>query len=248
MHAAEHLAVTTPFLGYSLFSGSLEAMPFSEKLLIATINQYSFCLARRDPVFKNILQHVDILLPDGIAITLSARFLSGSRIPKLAGSDAHQGLLERLNREKGSCFYVGSTETTLLRIKNRLAREFPEVRAGFYAPPFSSVFSEQESKAMIDAVNAFHPDVLFLGMTAPKQEKWAFRYRSEVNARIICCIGAVFDFYAGTTPRPGKLWISLGLEWLGRLLQEPRRLWKRYLYYGPIFIACMITEKWKTLF
>jgi N-acetylglucosaminyldiphosphoundecaprenol N-acetyl-beta-D-mannosaminyltransferase len=73
-------------------------------------------------------------------------------------------------------------------------------------------------------------------MTAPKQEKWAHQNRAQLNTKMICCIGAVFDFYACTTKRPSKVWINLGFEWLGRLISEPKRLWKRYLYFGPIFL------------
>jgi N-acetylglucosaminyldiphosphoundecaprenol N-acetyl-beta-D-mannosaminyltransferase len=99
---------------------------------------------------------------------------------------------------------------------------------------------------MIDAVNEINPDALFIGMTAPKQEKWAIRHRNEINAKCICAIGAVFDFYAGTVKRPGKIWINLGLEWLGRMITEPMRLYKRYLIYGPIFAYRLVQQKLKT--
>jgi hypothetical protein len=98
---------------------------------------------------------------------------------------------------------------------------------------------------MLAAVNAVSPDVLFIGMTAPKQEKWAFEHKGFLQAQTICSIGAVFDFYAGTVKRPSAFWISLRLEWLIRLIKEPRRMWKRYLYYGPVFIAYILQKKVK---
>lgn len=101
---------------------------------------------------------------------------------------------------------------------------------------------------MIDEINVFMPDVLFIGMTAPKQEKWAHEHKTLLDARIICSIGAVFDFYAGTVVRPNKIWINLGLEWFVRLLKEPKRMWKRYLFYGPVFIKLMLKEKIKNVF
>jgi N-acetylglucosaminyldiphosphoundecaprenol N-acetyl-beta-D-mannosaminyltransferase len=79
-------------------------------------------------------------------------------------------------------------------------------------------------------------------MTAPKQEKWVFEHKKKLNAKVICSIGAVFDFYAGTVKRPNKIWRNLGLEWLGRLLREPKRMWKRYLYYGPIFLYYVFSK------
>ena len=95
----------------------------------------------------------------------------------------------------------------------------------------------------INIVNEFKPNVLFIGMTAPKQEKWAYEHKDKLHAHIICTVGAVFDFYAGTVKRPHKIWIKLGLEWLGRLVKEPKRLYKRYLYYGPIFTYRLLYEK-----
>jgi N-acetylglucosaminyldiphosphoundecaprenol N-acetyl-beta-D-mannosaminyltransferase len=95
---------------------------------------------------------------------------------------------------------------------------------------------------MIEAVNAFQPDVLFIGMTAPKQEKWAFANKEFLQAPVICSIGAVFDFYAGTVKRPSKAWIRCGLEWLVRFAKEPKRMWIRYGYYGPIFLKYMLFE------
>lgn len=236
---------TTPFLAYNLFSGSLDELISSEKILVNTINQYSFCIAEQDPAFKKALMGGEILLPDGVAITASVQLLSGKRIKKIAGADLHQYLLNYLNDKAGKCFYLGASEATLQSIKSRLQKEYPAIEAGFYSPPFKASFSDEESAEMIQAVNAFQPEIVFIGMTAPKQEKWAFKFYSSLDSRITCSIGAVFDFYAGSVKRPHKIWISLGLEWLGRLIREPKRLWKRYLYYGPIFVFGIFLEKIK---
>ena len=96
---------------------------------------------------------------------------------------------------------------------------------------------------MISAVNEFKPDVLFVGMTAPKQEKWNDENKDKLEANVICSIGAVFDFYAGTITRPGKVWIKLGLEWFIRLLKEPKRMSKRYIYYGAPFVWMIISRR-----
>ena len=82
-------------------------------------------------------------------------------------------------------------------------------------------------------------------MTAPKQEKWAYSNKTRIDAQLICSIGAVFDFYAGTVQRPSDVWIDLSLEWLGRLVKEPKRMWKRYLYYGPVFFYYLVNQKFK---
>jgi N-acetylglucosaminyldiphosphoundecaprenol N-acetyl-beta-D-mannosaminyltransferase len=93
---------------------------------------------------------------------------------------------------------------------------------------------------MLEAIRKFSPDVLFVGMTAPKQEKWVEACRGSIRAGVVCSIGAVFDFYAGTVKRPSAFWIRLNLEWFIRLLNEPRRLWKRYLIYSPLFFIDMM--------
>jgi N-acetylglucosaminyldiphosphoundecaprenol N-acetyl-beta-D-mannosaminyltransferase len=98
---------------------------------------------------------------------------------------------------------------------------------------------------MIAAIKVFKPDVLFVGMTAPKQETWAYEHYDEIDAKMICSIGAVFDFFAGTVKRPSKFWIKLGLEWFIRLVKEPKRMSRRYLYYGPIFVILMMKQKFR---
>ncbi len=231
---------TISTLGYPVFDGKLESLPSNKKIIVNTINQYSYCIAEEDMVFKKSLKESDILLPDGVGIVLAAKLLSNKKIKKIAGADLHFFLLEKLNAESGSCFYMGSSMDTLNKIKSRISEEYPNIKVGFYSPPYKSEFSDSDNEEMIDAVNAFAPDVLFIGMTAPKQEKWASKFGDQLDARVICSIGAVFDFYAGTVKRPSEIWQRLGLEWLGRLIKEPRRMFRRYIYYGFVFLTYLI--------
>lgn len=232
-----------PLFQYKIYSDSLFNLPKRRKLVINTINQYSFCVAEKDPDFKNALVQSDILLPDGIAIVASVRLLEGEKIKKIAGADIFKFLMVDLNKKGGKCFFLGSSNPTLEKIKDKLSRHYPNVKAGFYSPPYKPVFSKEDSEGMLNAVNEFQPDVLFVGMTAPKQEKWVHEHKGSLDAGIVCAIGAVFDFYAGTMARPKSFWIDLGLEWLIRLYKEPRRLWKRYLYYGPVFVFHILKLK-----
>lgn len=231
-----------------LFTKTLDELPHKSTLLVNTVNQYSYCMALDDNAFMESLQHSDVLLPDGIAVVAATRLLTGKKIKKIAGADLHQHLLTDLNKKGGRCFYLGASDHTLEIIKNRMAVDYPNVKVETYAPPFKKHFSAEDNTRMIEAVNAFKPDVLFIGMTAPKQEKWAYKHKDKLNTSIICTIGAVFDFYAGTIQRPNQVYITLGLEWLGRLIHEPKRLWKRYLYFGPIFVGVILKEKFKKTF
>lgn len=228
---------------YPLYTGRLDDLPTSRKYMVSCLNQYSYCIAEEDAQFKQALLHSEVLLLDGIGIVAAVRFLDRKSIRKIAGTDLHLYLLRKLNETGGCCFYLGSSDATLQKIKERIAVEYPAVRVGVLAPAYATHFSEAESAEMVTVVNAFHPDVLFIGMTAPKQEKWAYSHKERLNAGAICCIGAVFDFYAGHVKRPPPFMIALGLEWLGRLLGEPKRLWRRYLYYGPVFLWLLVKEK-----
>lgn len=235
-------------LDYFVYNGDLTNLLVEEKILINTINQYSYCIAEKDVAFKKALQQSDILLPDGMAIVAAVQLLNGQKIKKIAGADIHHFLLDDLNKKGGSCFYLGSSQSTLLKITTRLSIEFPNIKVGTFSPPYKSAFSDSDNQQMIAAVNTFQPDVLFVGMTAPKQEKWSFVHKEQLDAKIICSIGAVFDFYAGTIVRPHPFWIRLRLEWFIRLVKEPKRMWKRYLYYGPIFIKLILEKKMQKLF
>jgi N-acetylglucosaminyldiphosphoundecaprenol N-acetyl-beta-D-mannosaminyltransferase len=239
---------TVPLLDFSINRNDLHQLALSQKTLINTINQYSFCIAQEDAAFKKALQGSDVLLADGMAIVAAVQLLSNTTITKIAGAELHEFLLNKLNQRGGSCFYLGASQDTLDKIAYRIKSEFPNVRVSSYSPPFKAVFSDSDNQNMLAAVNAVAPEVLFIGMTAPKQEKWAFQHKELLQATTICSIGAVFDFYAGTVKRPSSFWINLKLEWFIRLLKEPRRMSKRYLYYGPIFIGFILRKKIFKLF
>lgn len=231
-------------LGYNIFSGDLNCIDsLKERMIINTINPHSYCVAKNDFLFKKALLASDILLPDGAGIVLATRILRGSWVAKIAGADIHQFLLEKLHENSGKVFYMGASQATLGLIEKRVAVDYPNVNFKSYSPPYKDTFSNEENLAIQQAVNEFEPDVLFVGMTAPKQEKWVFENKDLLNGKIIVSIGAVFDFYAGTVKRPGKFWITLGLEWLPRLCREPKRLWRRNFVSTPLFLFEILKVK-----
>jgi N-acetylglucosaminyldiphosphoundecaprenol N-acetyl-beta-D-mannosaminyltransferase len=245
-HLKTQKTSTAKMIDYSIYKGNLNDIRFNKKTVINTINQYSYMVAENDNEFKSALLASDILLPDGVGVTAAMKVLSNENVKKIAGADIHVYILEKLNASGGRVFYLGSSENTLSLIEKRLADEYPNITVKTLSPPFKQNFTQAESLAFVATINSFNPDALFIGMTAPKQEKWAAKYKDELDAKIICSIGAVFDFYAGTINRPGDFWIDMGLEWMVRLAQNPKRMAKRYLYYGPAFIRDIFKLKMMT--
>ena len=231
-------------LGYSIFTKIVLPEYISDKqTIINTINPHCFCEAKKDQLYNQALQESDILLPDGIGIVWAVKVLSKLRIKRFTGSDLHSSLLQKMNNTGGKVFYLGSSDSTLKMIHDRIRVEYPAICVASFSPPFKSEFTKAENDLMLDSVNEFKPDVLFVGMTAPKQEKWVHQHKDQIHAKVIASIGAVFDFYGGRVKRSGKFWIYFGLEWLPRLLREPKRLWKRNLYSTPRFIWYVCMEK-----
>lgn len=234
---------TISILGYNIYAGSKEFFTDGVTGVVDTLNPHSYILARKDALFSEALKSADWLIPDGVGIKYAAKVLEKRNIEKIAGSDLHEVIINSLDNKGGSCFYMGSSEEVLAGIREKVAKEHPAVRVGTYSPPFSGAFTSEENREIINAVNSFSPDVLFVGMTAPRQEKWVHEHRDRLNVPLICSVGAVFDFYTGTVQRSGQFWIKMGLEWLPRLLREPRRLWKRNFVSTPLFLWHLMVEK-----
>jgi len=212
---------------------------------VACLNPHSVKMALSDLAAKQALMEADVLIPDGVGIVLASQILGGAIQKRITGNDIFREMSRRLNDKGGaSCFFLGSTKHTLAAIETKFTKEFPEIRfAGAYEPPFKQVFTEEDNTAMIEAVNRVAPDVLWVGMTAPKQEKWIHRNKNKLNVQCIAAVGAVFDFYADNVKRDKDSWlVNHGLEWLPRLLQEPRRLWRRTFVSAPIFFWHVIIQ------
>ena len=216
------------------------------KLLINTINAFSYDNARKDVLFSEALQKGDVLIPDGISIVKACRFLNAKSQPKerIAGWDLFEYEMEKLNRVGGKVMFLGSSDAVLNLIRQRVAEKYPKIEVDTYSPPYKPVFSDEENEAMISAINHSNPDLLWIGMTAPKQEKWAYTHLDRLDVHChIGTIGAVFDFFAGTIKRAPERWQRAGLEWLYRLLSEPRRMWRRYFIGNAKFIYYIMVEK-----
>lgn len=237
----------------------LETLP-EGKLLINTINAHSYNTARKDSLFAEALTHGDVLIPDGVSVVKACRWIKAKSQPRerIAGWDLFEFEMNRLEELSAMChragegladdacaateakktvMFMGSSQRVLDLIVERAAEVYPHLRVVTYSPPYKPEFSADDNRAIVEAVNAADPDLLWIGMTAPKQEKWTYSHWSELDIHChVGTIGAVFDFFAGTVERAPMWWQRHGLEWLYRLLKEPKRMWRRYIIGNALFL------------
>ena len=223
------------------------------KVLINTVNAHSFNTAQKDKLFAAALKNGDYLIPDGASILMVCKWLKAKSQPKerIAGWDLFafemQRLEERSKKEEGRSLrvmFMGSSEKVLSRIRENAANDYPNLDIVTYSPPYKPVFSDEDNAVIIKAINDADPDLLWIGMTAPKQEKWTYQHWNELNIHChVGTIGAVFDFYAGTAKRAPQWWQDHSLEWLYRLLKEPKRMWRRYVLGNPLFVWNVVKER-----
>lgn len=231
------------------------------KLLINTINAHSYNTAQKDALFAEALQKGDVLIPDGASIVKACRWLKAKSQPaeRCAGWDlftfemqrleelSKQDIKEGMTARKKSVMFMGSSEKVLALIKEKAAKDYPDLEVMTYSPPYKPEFSDEDNRAIVDAINAAHPDLLWIGMTAPKQEKWTYSHWNELHINChVGTIGAVFDFYAGTVERAPLWWQQHALEWLYRLIKEPRRMWRRYLIGNTLFLWNITKERFSS--
>ena len=216
------------------------------KVLINTVNAHSFNTAQKDSLFADALMKGDALIPDGISIVKACGWLKAKSQPKerIAGWDLFFYEMDKLNKKGGKCFFMGSSENVLSMIRIRVATDYPGIRVETYSPPYKSEFTKEDNEAIIAAINQYDPDLLWIGMTAPKQEKWVYTHWDELDIHChVGTIGAVFDFFAGTVERAPIWWQENGLEWAYRLLKEPKRMWRRYIIGNSLFLWNILKEK-----
>ena len=216
------------------------------KLLINTVNAHSYNTARKDSLFAEALMNGDVLIPDGVSIVKACKWIKAKSQPKerIAGWDLFSFEMEKLEKKGGTVMFMGSSQKVLDLIVKRAAEVYPHLKVVTCSPPYKPEFSDEDNKAIIDAINAANPDLLWIGMTAPKQEKWTYSHWKELDIHChVGTIGAVFDFFAGTVERAPMWWQRHGLEWLYRLLKEPKRMWRRYIIGNMLFLWNMLKEK-----
>jgi N-acetylglucosaminyldiphosphoundecaprenol N-acetyl-beta-D-mannosaminyltransferase len=233
-------------IGFRVYSDDLIKIPIgSEKSrVINTISPNSYGITVKDQEFKQALQKTDYLMLDGVYFAFASIFLLGKNIKKNQGPDIYKHFINRLDQLKGKAFFLGSSETVLMKIRERLKREYSNIEVGYFSPPFKNEFSDADNITIISKINDFKPDIVFVGMTAPKQEKWTVQNKNKINANLIISIGNVFDWYARTQKAIHPFWFKIRLGWLIRIFQRPeifrRNIGNQMLFFWHL--ALMITR------
>lgn len=207
---------------------------------ICISNVHTTVMAYEDEQYRKVQNEAFMAVPDGKPLVLACKKKGFKNAGRIAGPDLMPEIL-KMSQEKGySHYFYGSTEETLSLLKEKLLIACPNLKiAGMYAPPFRPL-TEQEDESVIRQINESKADFIWIGLGAPKQEIWMNAHKGRING-IMLGVGAAFDFHAGTVKRAPRWMQEWCLEWLYRLCQDPKRLFKRYLKTNTKFI-------WLTLF
>lgn len=241
---------TVSVLGFNVFSDNLNKIPIQEekcRVINCSISPNNYGLATKDADFKRVLQKTDFLVLDGVYFALASIFLLGKNIKKNQGPEVYKHFIKRINQSSGKVFFLGSSETVLKKIEERIKREYPKISVASFSPPFKKQFSKEDNIEMISKINDFEPNILFVGMTAPKQEKWSIQHRDELKCNLVISIGNVFDWYAGTQKQIHPFFFKIRMAWLVRVMLRPevfkRNIGNQMLFFWHLILFILKIKK-----
>jgi N-acetylglucosaminyldiphosphoundecaprenol N-acetyl-beta-D-mannosaminyltransferase len=212
------------------------------KKYICVCPNHTIMESQKDEKLKNIVNSADMATPDGMSVVWACKFLGYTNVKQVCGTELMLAF-SALSVEKGyTHFYYGGADGVPEKLANKVRQKFPNLKiVGTYSPPFRQL-TESEDKTVVDMINQVNPDVVWVGLGMPKQELWMGEHFGRINAPLIIGVGAAFDFLSGRKERAPKWMQCAGLEWLFRLIREPRRLWRRNLYH-PVFFYKVFLQK-----
>jgi N-acetylglucosaminyldiphosphoundecaprenol N-acetyl-beta-D-mannosaminyltransferase len=195
--------------------------------------------SQRDPALAAIHNRSGLTTPDGMPMVWAGHRAGARHMTRVYGPDLMLALCALGAGRGWSMYFYGGAEGTPERLAGQLTARFPGLKvAGTYSPPFRPLTPEEDDE-VVARINEAKPDVVWVGLSTPKQERWAAAHRPLLHASAIIAVGAAFDFHAGLLPQAPPWMQQRGLEWAYRLIKEPRRLWKRYLSNNPRFVAAI---------
>jgi N-acetylglucosaminyldiphosphoundecaprenol N-acetyl-beta-D-mannosaminyltransferase len=209
---------------------------------VAFCTAYTLTMGYQHEDLKQALQSSDMLPADGMPLVWLQRLRGQAQAERVYAPDVMEKLLALPDGQNITYYFWGGAPEVTEKLVTTVKTRFPGLKvAGYYSPPFAPLESEP-NPAVIERINAANPHIVWVCLGSVKQDKWMALYRPYLKAPLLMSVGAAFNFLSGTTPQAPKWLQRIGLEWLFRLLTEPRRLWKRYLIYNPIFIGLVLSE------
>jgi N-acetylglucosaminyldiphosphoundecaprenol N-acetyl-beta-D-mannosaminyltransferase len=252
MAGVQHASFGRPFtaFGVTLRTGTFEdavawilSIPGSDRReRIHFCNVHALVTAQDDPQLMQAFAPPATVLPDGMPLVWLAR-RSAMKLERVAGPDRMEAILDRGRRQGARHFFYGGAPGVAESLAKATAIRFPGlIVAGIDAPPFREM-SPEEDAAVVEAINSVSPDYLWVGLGSPKQERWLVEHRDRLTVPAMLAVGAAFNFHSGAVRRAPRWMRRSGLEWVFRLLQEPRRLWRRYAFTNARFVE-MVLSGW----
>jgi N-acetylglucosaminyldiphosphoundecaprenol N-acetyl-beta-D-mannosaminyltransferase len=216
----------------------------NRKLVVANINVHAVNLAYRQPWFRDFLNHCDVVFCDGFGIKWAARFLAGTQLYRYTPPDWFPELARMCARENLTMYFLGARPGVAERAAVNLSAQAPGLRVvGMHDGFFARTPGSTEQQKVIEEINQIRPNLLVVGFGMPAQEAWIQEHLDELNINVALPVGAFFDYAAGEVTRAPRWMTDHGLEWLGRLLIEPGRLWRRYVLGNPLFLWRVLLQK-----
>ena len=240
------------FIKYDVNVGSIgdivkQVIDTNVGVIVSCINSNAYVTAEDDVQFKKALLNSDVLIPDGAGIVLGFMVMKLGRINRITGSDIHKALIKEINRKRGTVMYIGSTQSVLEKLSNKVKSNFSNINEiHTYSPPFKRSFDQDDVTLMVEKILDSKTKIVFLGLTAPKQEVLSLKLKQKCPGVSFINVGAVFDFYSGNIKRAPETWQKLGLEWLHRSLLNPLKLGKRNVLSNPVFLMKLIQYRLKS--
>jgi N-acetylglucosaminyldiphosphoundecaprenol N-acetyl-beta-D-mannosaminyltransferase len=212
-----------------------QLVKFKVPSYVCFANVHMVVEAQRDPSFQRVLNGANVAAPDGKPVSIAMKLINRQNQDRVCGMDMMPDLLREAALRGKSVFFYGDTEEMLELISTKAKREFPDLKiSGYYSPPFREL-SDTESEEMVSMIKNAAPDLVFVSLGCPKQEKWMAKYRDKLGSCLLG-VGQAFRVYAGVEKRLPPWMRNLCLEWMFRLCLEPGRLWKRYLVTNTYFL------------
>jgi N-acetylglucosaminyldiphosphoundecaprenol N-acetyl-beta-D-mannosaminyltransferase len=223
-----------------------ECIRRGEREYVCTVDVHALVESHSASDVRDIYRSAAIAAPDGMPLVWLLHYSGYQAADRICGPDLMPAVFLQSQRHGYRHFLYGSSDVTLLSLEQKLNRDFPGAKiVGRYAPPFRALSREEEQD--VDRVlNAADPDIVWVGLGAPKQDRWMAAHRHALNAPMLIGVGAAFDMIAGKVKRAPRLIQRTGCEWMFRLAQEPRRLSKRYLQSNFRFAMMLAGQRWRS--